>query len=499
MKKTGIFIITTLIIVNFSFSQQTFFTQVDDDTFHMPMDILIKQDGNMLFCSQFKLGNQSWNSMMIEVNHFGEIMNEWTFETNDDETMLCTRLMESDDHFYLFGEGNKNNKAHVSNIKFDLQFNEVDQYYYDINGLNPGKLFPLKVLCRDTTFHIVGLARCTNTFQPPFYLKTSHSGSYLHSSYYNPSPSYIELWPMDFYFSPGSDNLFTICQDWHCNNNSWAHFYEFDTTMSVVSHLPITTGNLGFIMLDYKIFRDSDSSFYLAHRYWDILNNGGWNSQVTRFDLNGNTLNDFIFQCEEDSASWLAHYNGMDTLPGGNLLMCATWNLTSGFGIQQEPTKIVLFKLSPTLDLIWQKYLFGEKGMYEAYAMKAHPDGGIVILGTHCPTPPTSTDVKEVFIMKTDSTGNITVGLDENKPRLKTTEAILYPNPASDFVNIEFSRVYHEAVFELMDIGGKVILQKQLYGNHQHINISSVPAGTYVYRIFNVDGLDERGKVVVRR
>jgi len=453
----------------------------------------------LLFCSQYWRLNQNWNSMMVEVDIFGDIVNEWVFEMDDVETLLCTRLIESNGQIYLFGEGHKNNKAYVSVRKFDLQLNDIEQYYYDISEINPGRLFPLRVICRDTTFHIVGLARCTNAYQPPFYLKTSHSGLCLNSSYYNPTTSYIELWPEDFYLSPGSENLVTICQDWNVNNNSWAHLYEFDKTMSVVSHLPLTTGNLGFMMLGYKIFRESDSSFYLAHNYWDLLNNGGWNSQVTRFDLNGNTLNGFIFQCEEDSASWIAHYNGMDTLPDGNLLLCTTWNLDSEFGIQQEPTKIMLFKLSPTLDHIWQKYLFGEEGMYEAYAMKAHPDGGIVILGTHSPTPPTSSDIKEVFIMKTDSTGNIIVGLDDNEQQIKTTEAILYPNPASDFVNIEFSQAYQKALFQLMDVGGKVILEKQLSGNYQSINISSVPAGTYVYRICNEDGLDERGKLVVRR
>ncbi len=71
------------------------------------------------------------------------------------------------------------------------------------------------------------------------------------------------------------------------------------------------------------------------------------------------------------------------------------------------------------------------------------------------------------------------------------------PNPASDIINIEFSRFYQTASFQLMDISGKVVLKKQLNTNYQSISISAIPAGTYVYRIFNKEGLDERGKVVV--
>jgi hypothetical protein len=50
-----------------------------------------------------------------------------------------------------------------------------------------------------------------------------------------------------------------------------------------------------------------------------------------------------------------------------------------------------------------------------------------------------------------------------------------------------------------MDIGGKLILEKKLSANQQAVDISAITAGTYVYRIFNNKGLDERGKVVVRR
>jgi hypothetical protein len=187
----------------------------------------------------------------------------------------------------------------------------------------------------------------------------------------------------------------------------------------------------------------------------------------------------------------------MDTLPDGNLILCTTFNLDKEFSVQPEPTKIMLFKLSPTLDLIWQKYLFGDDGMYEAYGVKAHPDGGIVILGAHSSTPPTNPDIKEVFLMKTDDDGNIFVGTDENETKIKTTEAILYPNPAQDFIIVDFSLLYKTATLQLIDLAGRTVLERALTSNHQQVDISGVPAGAYVYRIFNSKGLEESGKLVV--
>ena len=128
--------------------------------------------------------------------------------------------------------------------------------------------------------------------------------------------------------------------------------------------------------------------------------------------------------------------------------------------------------------------------------MKAHPDGGIVVLGTYSTTPPTNPDIKEVFLMKTDSEGLLT-GIRENEIKIKMTESILYPNPASEILNIEFSQVYQMATFQLMNTGGKMVLEEQLNSNYQSINISVLQTGTYVYRIFNKNGLDERGKIVV--
>jgi len=496
MKKLSLSIFLAMLLTLATFSQETFFTQIDDDNFHNPMDIIIKQDGNMLFCSQYHLANQNWNSVMFEVDKYGEIINEVNFYNTGDDYLRCSRMLQLDDHIYLFGEGRQHNNADVSMLKFDLKLNEIEHYHYSINGIIPGSIFPLKVLCIDNIFHIMGLARLTINFQPPFYLKVSSSGIMLNSSYYNPGP-YVEIWPQDFYLSPGSNNLFTICQDWRITNNSWAHFIEFDTTMSVVSDLPLTTGKLGFIMLSYTIFRESDSTFYLAHNFWDIMQPGGWNSEVTKFDLNGNVLNSFVFQCTEDSASWTAHYNGMDTLPDSNLILCTTFNLDYEFNVQQEPTKIMLFKLSPTLDLIWQKYLFGEDGMYEAYGVKAHPDGGIVILGAHSPTPPTNPDIKEVFLMKTDSDGNLTVGMDDHETKIKATEAILFPTPAQDFLIVDFSLLYKTATLQLTDLAGRPVFEWALTSNHQQVDISAVPAGAYVYRIFNSKGLEESGKMMV--
>jgi hypothetical protein len=101
----------------------------------------------------------------------------------------------------------------------------------------------------------------------------------------------------------------------------------------------------------------------------------------------------------------------------------------------------------------------------------------------------------DIFAMKVNSDG-IIVNVPENAS-MQTTEAILYPNPTREQITVDFSRLYNSATLQLMDISGKTVFISQLTSNRQTIDISALPAGTYVYKIFNQKGLEETGKLIV--
>jgi len=492
MKKLTISIFTAMLLTLATFSQQTFYTQIKDNNFHKPWDILIKSDGNMLFCSYYEKNNDS-KSSIYELDDTGEIINEWTFTGTNLERFECTQLLEVNNHLYLFGEGQRTTQGNldvfISMRKLDMQLNVVENHEYKFDGLSCDRLIPGRVIYRDTTFHV--LSQITiGQWESPSYFKIGLSGFKHHSAYHISSIGQVLL-PFDFYLSPESDNLFTVSFDWMQTLNAFGVFTEFDPQLTIVSQFPIPEKSI----LSYNLLQQSDTSMYLASNKFDATNLE-FSSMVNNIDRNGNVLNQFIFECNEDSASRIAHFNSLDTLADGNMILCTTHNLDEPFNVQHEPTKIMLFKLSPTLNLIWQKYLFGEKGMYEAYGVKAHPDGGIVVLGAYSPTPPTNPDIKEVFLMKTDSDGLLT-GIENEKQKITSTEAIIYPNPAREQITVDFSRLYNSATLQLMDISGKTVFISQLTSNRQTIDISALPAGTYVYKIFNQKGLEETGKLVV--
>ncbi|HPE35299.1 MAG TPA: T9SS type A sorting domain-containing protein [Bacteroidales bacterium] len=69
--------------------------------------------------------------------------------------------------------------------------------------------------------------------------------------------------------------------------------------------------------------------------------------------------------------------------------------------------------------------------------------------------------------------------------------------PARDFVIVDFSMLHKTAVLQLTNLAGLTILERTLIASHQQVDISGVPAGVYVYRIFNSKGPEESGKLVV--
>jgi len=160
---------------------------------------------------------------------------------------------------------------------------------------------------------------------------------------------------------------------------------------------------------------------------------------------------------------------------------------------QDTPTWVQVTKLDMELNIL-SHHFYGGDAMYIPNCIIPTIDDGVFITG--CMWDYNSGEMQhDIFALKLNSDGLIV-----DVPEIaswQATEAIIFPNPASDIINIEFSQVYQSATFQLMDIGGKMVIEKQLNANRQSINISTLPAGTYVYRIFNKNGLDERGKVVV--
>lgn len=74
----------------------------------------------------------------------------------------------------------------------------------------------------------------------------------------------------------------------------------------------------------------------------------------------------------------------------------------------------------------------------------------------------------------------------------------LWPNPASDVLNVRIDESFQQSAYEITDINGTIVkgFQKMSAINAGKIPVGNLAAGTYILRIKNKDGASQSGKFV---
>jgi hypothetical protein len=210
-------------------------------------------------------------------------------------------------------------------------------------------------------------------------------------------------------------------------------------------------------------------------------------------DKNGNGMNGTQFYNHPDTILY-GGWKSNTAIVNNSIFITGVYNIDPGsVPWQSTPTWVQITKLDMDLNIL-SDYFYGGDAVYYPYCILPTRDDGALITGViwdfQVPKQ------HDIFAMKVNSDG-IIVNVPENAS-MQTTEAILYPNPTREQITVDFSRLYNSATLQLMDISGKTVFTTQLTSNRQTIDISALPAGTYLYRICNTKGLEETGKLVVK-
>jgi hypothetical protein len=75
----------------------------------------------------------------------------------------------------------------------------------------------------------------------------------------------------------------------------------------------------------------------------------------------------------------------------------------------------------------------------------------------------------------------------------------VYPNPAIDKVSIEIGEAIPNARIEISDIQGRIVLAERLTGSRSEIEVGTLPAGVFIYRIYADEAVMTTGKILVQR
>jgi len=250
-----------------------------------------------------------------------------------------------------------------------------------------------------------------------------------------------------------------------------------------------------------------------------ITNNVGFHNNIRQFNdhqylLSGQTWipyapsndNEFIAVEKLDKTYYAYNYQTVGpylvdtvTYPAciQNLDFIDTTNVFCGGTVNQayypnpaSRSYLILANLDNELNKKWQ-YFYRLDKYYEMHGILATNDGGCLLLATYFNFTGQNYE-RDILIIKVDSNGLVT-GLN-SKPGLKPMNAIIYPNPGHDFLNIQSGPQINGASFTLYDMQGHVAITETIKNIQTRLNTSNLPAGTYPWQIVFKNKIIESGK-----
>jgi len=217
------------------------------------------------------------------------------------------------------------------------------------------------------------------------------------------------------------------------------------------------------------------------------------------------------FQVNPDATIWFAKI-----APNGNKIwekniqeQIDEWNIASAYIMEQmirtsDDNFIIagadkLFKISQEGDIIWARrynplnleFSYEQIYFYRIYGINETSDGGFMMTGEFEAYPGTdfSEYIQTGFALKVDEYGCLEEGCQEDDPIvsvevpvLSEHKLLIYPNPANDYVIIEYATIEFSKELSIIitDLNGQIVYNKQLGYPHELVIITDrFPTGQY--------------------
>jgi|GEM_PF-3098822 len=140
--------------------------------------------------------------------------------------------------------------------------------------------------------------------------------------------------------------------------------------------------------------------------------------------------------------------------------------------------------------VVWERTYTKGTGTHYVWDATPTPDGGYAFTGS------TNLNTQAVWVVKVDRDGCevplCNISLEEHDE----AELKFYPNPASQWLDVEFPSAGLHSI-EIADVLGRIVLQQQVSGIHGQLDVSHLSPGTYILQARNPTGHQWIEKVVI--
>ncbi|MDD4374401.1 MAG: T9SS type A sorting domain-containing protein [Bacteroidales bacterium] len=264
-------------------------------------------------------------------------------------------------------------------------------------------------------------------------------------------------------------------------------YYHFDSDLLLINNYPIPSYTPG----SFDAKWDSDTSFYSVGKIFKQQSNInlGYNKQFHPFDTTGSITKHWHIS---DTIDFPAFKESIDFNSKDSIFIGATRNLSvQNPYFAQQASWLIILQTDSLLNVRWERF-YGGDAYYVMGKIISTQDGGCLIGGWKYDYHNTTTEQTDIIVLKLNSEG-LLVG-DHELPETRMHEAIVFPNPGKDALQIRLAVQHPTALLELYDANGRLVLSQQLYQKESRIAVDHLPKGTYIYRLSADTGLRESGK-----
>lgn len=269
-------------------------------------------------------------------------------------------------------------------------------------------------------------------------------------------------------------------------------YFMLDSSWSIILETDIP----GSINDNFGLKWDTDTSFYLVgewHPSPPIEDNNDVGI-IRQFDPIDTTMHFFQSWGTADTVDFPALWGALDFNNKDSVFIGGTTNMWGTY-YGTWPSWYFVIQTDSMLNIRWERF-YGGDAYYLMQKIIATNDGGCLIAGTRFDYQNANEEELDIHILKLNEEGLIVGG--NNKIITEIREAIVFPNPGSENIKIRIAAQYPESTFELYDINSKLLISKSINGRWGDINTTFLQPGTYIFRLFNDDGLFESGKWIKR-
>lgn len=491
MKQPFLFLAFFLYLLHATGQNSFSFIYGEGDTSKRPYCIKQIDDCFYLLSCDFDLPSFSgYKAEVLKINSNGDLLNTRNFFTDGIVSGPLRKIHPlNDSEFLVFGGYREDETSNTSIwvIKMDTALNVIWEKFYPTNVQHLEKI-RFTINHSDNIVLIVTLAAGGSNVEKVFlFLEISLSGDLIRSKY-------------DATGSPILTNGYSIIS----HNNG---YYAFVMGYASYMPMPITSPAQRLDLdLDFNITKvhtlPNGINFYMTalkadERTYYLVGDEYFKGFHTEIGIQKTDTSNTVLYSNHaglpgdvpDGPSWQECL----TIKFENSVFTGGVGPDPGVFYQchlSHPNVFILSNYDSLLNNRWTKYYGSDTACYYMMDLDATSDGGCIMTGTIL-SPNSNPNKTDIIVIKVDSEGLIT---STNKSGATVKQALVYPNPGSDYLMLQTGQQNMGVVFTLTNLSGQKLIEQTINSTTQQIHSAELAAGIYVWTLSRGNSIVETGK-----